>query len=321
MKKKILVLYIIITLVALCSNVYATFNTNLSLTKNKETVKAGEDVIISVNLRNMTSNISAVTGYIDIDENVLNGMSEDAIVKNSKGNIEVTSGQTVQELTYAYAPTSPVDVGVLFNTNSTATNGHDVFFVEDFNNDLSNDSVILQLKVTVKQGVNNGDLEKAVKIVDLVAESAVTANGTATTDETEKLSADVIITVDNVDHEAEEEARRKAEEEARKKAEEEAAKKAAEEAAKKKAEEEAARKAAENSNKNTNTNNTNTNTNRNTNTNTNKTNTNTNTNKDNTVSGSRLPATGARTIIIPGLVLCLLGFISYRKYMNYKEIK
>lgn len=309
MKKKILVLYIIIALVLVCSNVYATVTTDLSLTRDKEKVKAGEDVIISVNLRNLSKNIASVTGYIDIDENVLNGISEDMIVKNNAGKIEVTSNGTVlSTLSYAYAPTEPTDVDVIFNTNSAATEGHDVFFTEDFKQDLSNDSIILQLKVTVKQGVNSGDLEKAVKITDLVAESTSTSQGTTTSDKSEKLSADVTITVDNTvpieptpSNNTENENTNNTN--------------------------------TNNTNTNTNTNNTNTNTNKNTNTNntnTNTNNTNTNTNKntntntntkDNTVSGSRLPATGAGTIIIPGLVLCLLGFISYRKYMNYKEIK
>lgn len=322
-KKLLLVFYIIIISVLLASNVYATVTTDLVLTTDKTAVKAGEDVIVSISLKNISSKIASVKGFIDIDENVLNGISEDMIVKNSEGKIEVISGDTVTNtLSYSYAPTEPVDTDVIFNTSASATESHDLYFTEDFKTGISSDSVVLKLKLTVKSGVSDGDMEKAVKVVDLIAESTTLADGTATTDTSAKMSADVTIKVDNVDHEAE--ARKQAEEEAKRKAEEEAAakKKAEEEAAaKKKAEEEAAKKAAEEAKKNNtnkNTNNTNTNTNRNTN-NTNKNTNNTNTNSDNTVSGSRIPATGARSFIIPFSVLCLLGFISYKKYMNYKE--
>ena len=310
MKKKILLaLYIIIAFVVLCSNVYATVTTDLSLTRDKDKVKAGEDVIVSVNLRNISSKIASVTGYIDVDENVLNGISEDMIVKNN-GKVEVVSGGNTQELTYAYAPTEPTDVDIIFNTNSEATEGHDIFFTEDFKTDLTADSVILKLKVTVKHNVSNGDLERAVKIVDLVAESTTTVSGTTTSDKSDKLSADVTITVDNTVPIDPTPANNTQNQNTNTNT----------------------NSGSQNTNTNTNTNkntntNTNTNTNKNTNTNTNtntnkntNTNSNTNANTDNTVAGNRIPATGAGSIIIPGLVLCLLGFVSYKKYMNYRDV-
>ena len=54
----------------------------------------------------------------------------------------------------------------------------------------------------------------------------------------------------------------------------------------------------------------NTNTNKNSNTNTNKT--------DNSVAGTVLPATGAKVIIIPAIILIVLAYVSYNKYMKYK---
>ena len=152
MKKKFLVLYIVIALMVLCTNVYAALTTNLTLTADKTSVKAGEDVIVLVNLSNMSSSIASVKGYIDVDENVLSSVSENMIVKNSSGKIEVTSNGTVTNaLDYVYAPTEPADTDVVFNTSSSATDGHDVYFTEDFKTAVDHDSVILKLKFTVKK--------------------------------------------------------------------------------------------------------------------------------------------------------------------------
>ena len=75
-----------------------------------------------------------------------------------------------------------------------------------------------------------------------------------------------------------------------------------------------------NTNKNTNTN-TNKNTNSNTNTNKNaNTNKNVNDNKDNTLVGAALPATGARMIIVPAIILIILSYVCYNRYMKYKDI-
>ena len=196
-KKLLLVFYILIAFVVLCSNVYATINPEISLTKDKEKVKAGEEVIISLNLRNISSNITGVTGFIDVDESVLNPFSEDMIVRNSNGKVEVTSGNNTQELSFSYNPQTPDDVGeALFNTNSQATEGHDVFFYEEFKGTgLSSDSVILKLKATVKSGISDGDLARAIQVVDLVAGSTDTTTGQK--DKSGKLSADVTIRVDN----------------------------------------------------------------------------------------------------------------------------
>ena len=334
MKRKFLILYVIIALVLLCTNVYAALTTDLSLTTDKTSVKAGEEIIVSVNLKNMSSPITLVKGFIDVDENVLSALSESMIVTNN-GKIEVISnGSITNSLKYVYAPNSSEDlsddIGVIFNTKPEATQGHDMSFTEIFDNDLSSDSVILKLKFTVKEGVANGDLTNAVRIEGLKAESD--------DDELENLSASVTIKVENPTPVQEDSNTNKN-----------------------------TNNDNANTNKNTNTDNTNTNTNKNTNTgntntntskntntgntntntnkNTNKNNTNTNTNKntntnntntntnkntntntnkntntDNTVAGTKIPATGAKTIIIPGLVLCLLGFISYKKYLDYKEI-
>ena len=312
MKKKILVFYIIIALVLLSSNVYAAFNVELTLDKDKTSVKAGEEIIVFVNLKNISEKVSSVKGYIDVDENVLSGVSENMIVKNSKGKVEVISnGEVTNELSYAYAPNSLTEANLVFNLSDTARKDHDVFFDEDFPNDLSKDSVILKLKFNVKDGIQDGNLEKAVSVSGLTAESSKEVDGTFVTEKVENLSADVTIVVKNDKSDPQDNENKNADNENKNTDNE--------------------NKNVDNTNKNTDNQNKNVdNTNKNTNTNTNNTNkntnnsntknTNTNTNKDNTVSGNRLPATGAKTIIIPGVIIALLCFVSYKKYMNYKDV-
>ena len=287
MKKKLfLMFYILIVLILLCTNVFAILTTDLEITTDKTTVKAGEDVIVSISLKNISNPIASVQGYLDIDETYLNSISKDMIVVNNDGKIEVSSSSGVSNtLSFAYAPTSLVDSDVIFNTSESATNGHDIFFTEDFKTNISKDSVILKLKLTVKSGISNGELKKVFSISNLVAETTVMGSDTSTSEKSQEMAADISITVNN---------------------------------------NEPNNPDNNNNNNNTNTdnnNNTNTdsNTNKNTNINTN-TNKNTNTNTDNTVSGTRIPATGAKTIIIPAIIICLIGFISYKKYMSYKDV-
>ena len=58
----------------------------------------------------------------------------------------------------------------------------------------------------------------------------------------------------------------------------------------------------------------------NTNTNKNATNTNTNNKNDSTATGKKIPATGAKMFILPFIVLAILTYISYNKYIKYKDI-
>ena len=63
----------------------------------------------------------------------------------------------------------------------------------------------------------------------------------------------------------------------------------------------------------------NTNTNRNTNQNVNN-NKNTNSNTDKTTADSTLPATGARIIAVPAIILMIIAYVCYNRYMKYKDI-
>ena len=43
-------------------------------------------------------------------------------------------------------------------------------------------------------------------------------------------------------------------------------------------------------------------------------------NTDNTMIGSSLPATGAKMFIIPAIILIILAYVYYNRYMKYKDI-
>lgn len=320
MKRKILLVYVLVAFVVLCTNVYAIVSVELNLIADKTTIKQGDDVTITVELNNLSAAVSSIEGYINIDENVLKEISSDMIVANDDGKIEVTSGDKVTNaLTYAFDPdVSNADYDVIFNTSETATNGNDVFFVMDFKKDIEEDSKIITLKYKVKETAQNAEVSNAVKLDCIVAYSANTS------DKSKELTANLDIKVSST-------------------ADEENENKDVNNDTNNTTNEENTNtnntnvnntntntnNTNTNTNKNTNTNNTNTNTNKNTNTNTNN-NTNKNTNVttvgatantvDNTVAATRIPAAGLKTVIIPIVLFMILAYVSYTKYISYKDV-
>ena len=294
MKRKLLLVYVLMAFVLLCTNVYAMVTAELNLVANKSAVKPGEDVIVTVELKNLSAAVSSVEGYINIDENVLESISSNMVVTNSDGKIEVNENN---KLSFAFNPTSlNADCDVIFNTNSSATRGNDVFFVMDFAKDITENSEIMQLKYKVKEGTADADIANAVKLDCVVLYSSNDKSGELSDNITIKVSAAASEgngsgnennagTNENTS-----------------------------------GEENTNTPAEGNTNTNNTNTNTNTNTNRNTNTNnTNKTNTNTNT-KDNTVSGTKIPAAGLRTVMIPMIIFMVLAYVSYTKYVSYRDV-
>lgn len=304
MKKKLLLVYVFVAFVLLCTNVYAVVTMNVGLTADKTSVKPGEEVVVTVNLKNISNPVSSVEGYINIDEDVFKETIKEALVtKDNK--IEVKSGSTVSnKLSYAFDPTSTnADYDVIFNTTGTGIGDNDCFFVMDLSQAIENNVDILQFKFTVKDNATVKKVEDAIKIEKVVAVSDETQ------ERTEEKSATLDINVVKANEPAEENNTVNN-----------------------------TVNDTENTNKNTNTNtnqntntnkNTNTNANQNTNKNTNNTNSannvnntanNTNTNKDNTVAGTNIPAAGAGFIIVPIIIFAVLAYISYNKYIKYRGI-
>lgn len=316
MKKKLLIIYVFVAFILLCTNVYATINMDLTLTADNTSVQPGETVVVTVNLKNMSSSISSIEGYINIDENVLESISSSMVVATD-GKIKVTTadGTVTNTLSYVFNPTSiDADYDVIFNTKKENIENNDCFFVMDLKNDISTTSNILTLQFTVKDSASIATVSDAIRIDNLVACSADES------DKTDSISESLDIKVvkastgdsndgddDDIDNNTSTDDDTNTNENTN---------------------------TNTNNNTNSNTNNTNTNTNastntnNNTNSNTNNTNTNsntnsnstTNTNTDGTVSATNLPSAGAKFIILPVIIFAILAYISYNKYIKYKDI-
>jgi hypothetical protein len=317
MKKKLLLVYVFIAFVLLCTNVYAVITMDLSLTANKKEVEPGKEILVTVSLKNPSSAISSIQGYINVDENVVEAVSKDMIVTN-ENKIEVKSGDTVLDtLTYAYNPsTADADYNVIFNTNKDKIGSdNDCYFVMDFSKDLTVSADILTLKLKVKENASIQDASNVVKLDTIVAYSADPADKTA--DMSAKLDIKVVEADDttNDNNNATNENKNTNNTNVNNNTNNTNTNKNTNNTNK-------ANTNTNNTNTNKNTNNTNTNkANTNTNnTNTNKNTNNTNTNTDGTVSGKSIPKAGANLIAIPIIVFAVLAYVSYNKYIKYKDI-
>ncbi len=306
MKKKILVLYVFIALVLVCTNAYAAITMNVGLTADKTSVKPGEELVVTVDVKNISKEISSIEGYINIDENILKDINKDTIVSKD-GKIEIKSGDKVtNKLSYAFNPTSTnADYDVVFNTKKENIENNDCFFVMDFNDAIKENSDLLKLKLQVKESATINEIKEAIKVDFIVAYSADEA------EKSEPVSAalDIKVVKDETQKPAEDDKDNNNGQD---------------------------NNGGNNNNNNNNNNdnnndkdkdknqnkntNTNQNTNRNTNTNTNGNRVANNTNTDGTIAGTKIPAAGAGMILIPITILAILAYISYNKYIKYKDI-
>lgn len=304
-KRKLVLLKLFIAFVLIATSVYATVNTTIVLSTEEATAYRGDTIEVTLSLKDVEEDkkIQSVAGYINYDKNIIEAINVDSI-KKSEDNTVTIGNETlsVEDLTNATEENMPTTSAyVAFNGNPTTEN--DSRIVIDFKDGITEDTDLLTINFKVKESATIGEVEKAISYSMFVV--------TAGSEESEEITKDIKVTVKSV-----------------------------------KIEDDGNNNTNENLNKNenvnTNTNqntnidqnkNTNTNTNRNTNTNkvTNKvTNTNTNTNKatntktnnvvDNTVSSSKIPAAGAKVIIIPTIILIILAYVSYNRYIKYKNI-
>ena len=306
-KNKLILLQLLIAFVLITTSVYAAVTTTIALSVSEATAFRGDTVDVTLSLENVDeeNKIQSIAGYINYDEEVIEPLTVDNI-KQDEGNTVKIGNEVlkVEDLTNADINTIPADTSyVAFNGDPVSEN--DTRIVIDFKNGITEDTEILTIKFKVKETAAIGDVEKAISYSMFVT--------TADTEESAEITKDVKLTVKAVNADDENDTNK------------------TNNAAKN---ENVENNTNTNTNENTNTNtnsNTNTNKNTNTNTNTNK-NTNTNTNKnvnvsgnntntaDNTVSGSNLPATGAKLIVIPAIMLVILAYVSYNRYMKYKDI-
>lgn len=307
-KTKLILLQLFIAFVLISTSVYATVNTTIALSLNEATAFRGDTVEVTLSLKDVEEDkkIQSVAGYINYDENVIEAITVDSIKKSDDNKVTIGNETlNVEDLTDADLEDIPTTSAyIAFNGNPTTEN--DARIVIDFDGGITEDTELLTIKFKVKETATIGEVEKAISYSMFVI--------TAGSEESEEITKDIKLTVKAVDAGDNEGNNTNNE----------------------------AKNENENENVNTNTNNantienktkneTNTNTNKAGNTNTNKA-TNTNTNKnvnsnnsvnntsDNTVSSVKIPAAGAKVILIPAIILIILAYVSYNRYMKYKNI-
>lgn len=307
-KTKLILLQLFIAFVLISTSVYATVTTTIALSVNEATAFRGDTVDVTLSLKDVEEDkkIQSVAGYINYDENVIEALTVDSIKKSNENKVTIGNETlNVEDLTNVNVNEIPTTSAyVAFNGNPTTEN--DSRIVIDFQDGITEDTDLLTIKFKVKETATIGEVEKAISYSMFVV--------TAGSEESEEITKDIKLTVkaatagnddsNNTNNENKNENKNV----------------------------NTNNNANNNTNKNTNTN-TNTNTNKNVNKNTN-TNTNTNTNKnvnnntnsntnntaDNTVSSVTIPAAGAKVILIPAIILIVLAYVSYNRYMKYKNI-
>lgn len=286
-KNKLILVQVFIILILLCTSVYAA-STTIGLSASSTSLNKGDTVTVTLSLQDVDSSkkVESIEGYINYNTNVIEAISVDSIQKNEDNTVTIGNETLkVEDLTNANINEIPTSSSyVAFNGNPSGDNNSRI--VIDFQDGITTDEDLLKIDFKVKENATEGEIKDAISYSMFVI--------TAGSEQSKEITKSVTLTIasastgDNNDDDNNQNKN-------------------------------------ENTNKNTNKN-TNPNANRNSNSNTNSnTNRNSNTNSagnqdDNTVSGI-LPATGAKVIIVPAIVLIILAIVSYNRYVKYKDIK
>ena len=286
-KNKLILVQVFIILILLCTSVYAA-STTIGLSASSTSLNKGDTVTVTLSLQDVDSSkkVESIDGYINYNTNVIEAISVDSIQKNEDNTVTIGNETLkVEDLTNANINEIPTSSSyVSFNGNPSGDNNSRI--VIDFQDGITTDEDLLKIDFKVKENATEGEIKDAISYSMFVI--------TAGSEQSKEITKSVTLTIasastgDNNDDDNNQNKN-------------------------------------ENTNKNTNKN-TNQNANRNSNSNTNSnTNRNSNTNSagnqdDNTVSGI-LPATGAKVIIVPAIVLIILAIVSYNRYVKYKDIK
>ena len=286
-KNKLILVQVFIILILLCTSVYAA-STTIGLSASSTSLNKGDTVTVTLSLQDVDSSkkVESIEGYINYNTNVIEAISVDSIQKNEDNTVTIGNETLkVEDLTNANINEIPTSSSyVAFNGNPSGDNNSRI--VIDFQDGITTDEDLLKIDFKVKENATEGEIKDAISYSMFVI--------TAGSEQSEEITKSVTLTIKSA-------------------------------AAGDNNDDNNNQNKNENTNKNANKN-INQNANRNSNSNTNSnTNRNSNTNSagnqdDNTVSGI-LPATGAKVIIVPAIVLIILAIVSYNRYVKYKDIK
>ena len=311
-KNKLILLQIFVAFTLICSSVYAAVNTTIAVKASKNSVLRGEKVSVTLSLENVDNEkVEEVEGYVNYDSNIVEPITFESIQKDAENKVKIGNEVlVVEDVTKGNISASSGYIGF----NSDPSSGNDTRFVIEFNDGITEDVDLMTIDFVVKEDATLGEIKNAITYSTFVV--------TADAETSEEITKNVTLTVKAENAPADDDSNENKNENKNSNT------NSNENKNENKNTNSNTNTNSKNENKNTNTNtkNENKNTNKNTNTNTNQNkntnkagNTNTNT-KDNTVSGTNLPATGAKMIIIPAIVLLVLAYVSYNKYMKYKNV-
>ena len=179
MKRKLIICNIFIVLVLLCTSVYAatTAKLNLVTTPDNAQIKAGEKFTVKISLKDFGKNVSVdtVSGYIDIDENIIEDITIANIVKTS-GNIVKIGKENLEVYDVANITGIP-ETGIFLAKDPATDDGkeHDykITIALSIDNKISTEDII-KIEFETKDNLKEDTYNNAIKFAGFAATSGWT---------------------------------------------------------------------------------------------------------------------------------------------------
>lgn len=280
MKNKLILLQIFIVMILICTSVYAAVQATVGVKVSSSTLSRGDTFQATITLSDVQSG-EKITGV----EGYLI-YDKDILEKVTVDNILKDSDNKVKigndTLPVEDMQKNPTDTGAFVGFNGEPTSGKgDAKILIDFNNAITKDTDLITFEFKIKSDAKIGDIKDVIKF----SEFTIAVEGGNPNDIT-TITRSINLTIKEKNNNNQNQNQDKDKDQ---------------------------NKNTENKSENPvgKVNNTNTN---------NKANNTSNTNTDNTVSGTKLPATGAKIFIIPAIVLIVLAYVSYNRYIRMRGI-
>ncbi len=164
-RKSIIVSVFLLIIMLLCSSVYAVFDADFQLKYDKQTVKAGDTIKVTLKVLNITGTekgVENIEGYINVDKNIIEPITVDNIEKDENGKVVIGDMKlNIQDLTNATNTDSIQENGIVFNGKPLS--GNDAKIIMDFPKPLTTDTETLTMNFKVKEDAKIGKVEKAIQ--------------------------------------------------------------------------------------------------------------------------------------------------------------
>lgn len=164
MRRKLIAVYVFLIIMLFCNCVYATFDADLVLVFNKNKVKAGDTITVTLQVTKITGTdkgVENIEGYINIDENIFEPITANNIVTDSDGKVVIGNMKLdLEDLTNTTSTDNLKENTVVFNGKPIS--GNDSKVIIDLPTPLTEDTDILTLNFKVKEDAEIGYFEKAI---------------------------------------------------------------------------------------------------------------------------------------------------------------